>query len=504
MKPLHYASIVLLASLIVACNRPPATHDHAHDTMGAHDDHEHGTGTFSHTLFFNDYELFVEFPALIAGHTSTFAAHFTRLSSYKPVAEGKLTVSLIKGDQGIRHQVNAPATPGIFRPSLRPKVAGTHKLVFDLEMPGGDVRFEIPGINVFATADEAAHASAQEENTEAITFLKEQAWKTAFATQDVSWQPFHSVIHTSARVKGQPQSAQTLNAQIEGQVNLFAIPGQSVKKGELLAVIAPSGIENNLNTRLKESRIAFEKSRADYLRTKPLAERQMVSQKEFLHVESQYKQDSMRHYQLANQLSQYGLRITSPIDGFISSVHVTNGQYVDPGTVIMQVGSKSQLLIEAFVNQSDFQLVGGVFDAHFSFSNQKEIITLAALNGKVITNNPFVTEQTTRIPVTFSVLNNGRLMPGMYLEAFLKTGKREQALVVPLSAVIEEQGLYYVFVQIGGETFVKRQVEMAHSDGVFTEITSGLSVGERIVTQGAFQIKLASMSGDLPLHGHTH
>ncbi|MCA1745480.1 MAG: hypothetical protein LC643_07235 [Bacteroidales bacterium] len=47
-------------------------------------------------------------------------------------------------------------------------------------------------------------------------------------------------------------------------------------------------------------------------------------------------------------------------------------------------------------------------------------------------------------------------------------------------------------------------MELANNDGIKAEITSGLSVGERIVTQGAYQIKLAAMSGDLPIHGHTH
>ncbi len=95
-------------------------------------------------------------------------------------------------------------------------------------------------------------------------------------------------------------------------------------------------------------------------------------------------------------------------------------------------------------------------------------------------------------------------MPGMFLEAFLKTGMKEQALVVPLSSIIEEQGQYFVFVQAGGESFIKRPVELANSDGIRTEIASGLELGERIVTKGAYQIKLAAMAGDLPLHGHTH
>ena len=95
-------------------------------------------------------------------------------------------------------------------------------------------------------------------------------------------------------------------------------------------------------------------------------------------------------------------------------------------------------------------------------------------------------------------------MSGMFLEAFLKTGKKDKALVVPLTSIIEEQGQYFVFVQTGGESFVKRQVELANSDGIHTEITKGLSNGERIVAVGAYQVKLASLAGDLPIHGHAH
>jgi membrane fusion protein, heavy metal efflux system len=507
MKTILHLTIIVLASLFIACNSNQNKGGHTHDTVGghaAHDDHDHEEGTISYTLFSDDYELFVEFPALIVGQTSSFAAHFTQLSNYKPVSQGTLTVSIIQGNKGIRHSVDAPYSPGIFRPALQPKEAGIYKLLFELESPSGNVSFEIPQIQVFAIAEEAAHSTLEHESGDEISYLKEHAWKSDFATENVSMQPFYSVIHTSARVKGQAQSSVAVNAQTEGQANLIAVLGQSVRKGELLAVIASSGIENNINSRLQESRIAFEKSKADYTRIRPLVENQLVSQKDFLEIESQYMTDSLRYYQFANQISQNGLRVTSPIEGFISSINVSNGQFVDKSTVVMQISSKSELLIEAYVNQSDFQKVSGIFDANFSFSNNQEAITLHELNGKVTSNTAFVNENTTRIPVTFSVQNNGKLMPGMFLEAFLKTGRKEQALVVPLSSLIEEHGQFFVYVQTGGELFVKRQVVLANNDGVLTEITSGLSVGERIVTKGAYQIKLAAMSRDLPAHGHTH
>ena len=510
MKKIIYLPIVV-AALLIACNNSN-TGGHSHDTIGGHadhDDHGHasiaiGAGALSYTLFQNDFELFVEFPALTIGQTSSFAAHFTQLSTYKPVSQGKLTVSLVKGGKGIRHSVDAPASPGIFRPALQPKEAGVYKLLFELKSETGNVTFEIPDIQVYANADEAAHAIVEEDDGEAISYSKEQAWKTDFATQEVAYKPFYSVIHTSAKVKGQPHSTITLNAQVEGAVNLMTVIGESVKKGDLLAVITGSGIENNISLKLNESKIAFDKSKADYIRSKPLSEKQIVSQKDFLEVQSRYQQDSLHYYQLANVVSKKGLKVLAPFDGFVSNIAANNGQFVSNGASILTVNSKSELMIEAFVNQSDFQKVSGIFDANFAFAENKETITLQEINGKVASKNAFVNESTTRIPVTFSAQNNGKLMPGMFLEAFLKTGKKDKALVVPLTSIIEEQGQYFVFVQTGGESFVKRQIELANTDGIHTEITKGLTNGERIVTVGAYQVKLASLAGDLPIHGHAH
>lgn len=498
--------MVLISAVSVSCINDNKG-GHTHDAVGGHseyNDHGHEAQSLRYTLYSGDYELFVEFAALTVGQTSSFAAHLTQLSNYKPVLDGRLTVSIVKGLKGIKHSVDAPSSPGIFRPALQPKDPGTYKLNFAWVSSAGNVAFEIPQIQVYANADEAAHASQDEAGVNEITFLKEQAWKTKFATQEVVLKPFYSIIHTSAKVNVQPQSFQIVNAQAEGQISLFSVVGKSVKKGELLGTIAGSGIENNINIKLKESKIAFEKSKSDYLRTKPLVAKQVVSRKDFLQIEFQYKQDSLHYFQMANQVSQNGLKITAPIDGFVSRINVSNGEFVNNGSVILSIVSGNRILIEAFVNQSDFKKVSGIFDANFTFGEEKESITLADLDGKITSNTAFVNENDKRISVSFSGLNNGKLMPGMFLEAYLKTGLKDSAIVIPLSAIIEEQGQYYVFVQTGGESFIKRQVNIGNNDGISIEIDSGLSAGERIVTLGAYQIKLAAMTSALPLHGHTH
>ena len=149
--------------------------------------------------------MFVEFPVLVVGETSRFAAHFTVLAGHQPVREGSVTVSLIKGDKGIRHSVDAPSSPGIFGPSLQPKEAGVYQLVFDLKTPTYSDRIVLKDIPVFANVEEAEKAlDGEAENGNAITFLKEQAWKMEFQTAPVLRKEVYQTIPTSGVLESSP------------------------------------------------------------------------------------------------------------------------------------------------------------------------------------------------------------------------------------------------------------------------------------------------------------
>jgi len=96
-------------------------------------------------------------------------------------------------------------------------------------------------------------------------------------------------------------------------------------------------------------------------------------------------------------------------------------------------------------------------------------------------------------------------MSGSFVEAYLISSTGANALAVPNSSLMEEQGNYFVWVQVTPELFEKRQVQIGASDGVNTEIKSGITSNERIVTRGAMLIKLSQASGSLDAHsGHVH
>jgi multidrug efflux pump subunit AcrA (membrane-fusion protein) len=67
-----------------------------------------------------------------------------------------------------------------------------------------------------------------------------------------------------------------------------------------------------------------------------------------------------------------------------------------------------------------------------------------------------------------------------------------------------EAGRPYVFVQIGGEAFSRRYVEVASRDGDLIGIRSGVMPGDRVVTRGAYEVQLASAAKGLPAEGHVH
>ena len=77
------------------------------------------------------------------------------------------------------------------------------------------------------------------------------------------------------------------------------------------------------------------------------------------------------------------------------------------------------------------------------------------LNGRIISYGKSTTANSAFLPITFEIDNIGNLISGSAAEVFLKSSAIPNALVIPVSALMEEQGNFYVYVQLGGESFQK-------------------------------------------------
>jgi multidrug efflux pump subunit AcrA (membrane-fusion protein) len=105
----------------------------------------------------------------------------------------------------------------------------------------------------------------------------------------------------------------------------------------------------------------------------------------------------------------------------------------------------------------------------------------------------------------FAQVNDDVDMPeGSLTQVQIAMGNATQNTMIPVSALLEDYGSYFVIVQVSGEGFERRPIKIGKRNGENVEILQGLQVGEVVVTTGAYQVKMASMSGSTPAHGHEH
>ena len=112
---------------------------------------------------------------------------------------------------------------------------------------------------------------------------------------------------------------------------------------------------------------------------------------------------------------------------------------------------------------------------------------------------------TRTVPLIYEMTNSGgRLRVGQLLNLHVETQYAENTIAIPDSAIVEEGGQPVAFVQVGGETFQKRELTLGIREGEWVQVLFGISEGERVVTKGAMAIRLASVSNVIPAHGHAH
>lgn len=501
-----------LSTLLISCQSSGNSsnehdhegHNHALEAEG-HEEH----AVESKTLFSEQTELFVEYPTLIVGETSDFTTHLTHLETYKPYTEGKLTVSLIKGEKGIRQTLKAPNRDGIFIPSLMPKEAGKFTLVFDVESKYGKEQFCINDVVVFKNHEEAEKESPMHTEDESSTsFLKEQAWKIDFATSEVKATPFQEVIKTTGTLTPSANMEIQLVAQSSGIIHFYSpdiVAGKDINKNEPIIYISGKGLsENNIETKYIEAKAELEKAKAEFERATNLRSDQIVSEKDFLLAKTNFEKAQVNFNSINASYSDKGLTITSPVTGYICEINVSEGQFVEKGSLLGKIDRKSKLFLKVDVYQKHLQKLSQIKSANFKLPYRDEVFNTNALNGKLIAFGKDIHPDDYTTPLYFEIDFTPGLYAGSFVEVFLLSETANKVLNIQKSAVLEDQGIKYVFVQTGGESYTKRFVTLGADNGTDVEIISGLKAGERVVSKGVYFIKLASLAGSLPAHSHEH
>ncbi len=492
---------LLLAIAITACN-------HKHEETK--DEHDHEEPKLQFTAYNSDYELFIETDPFFTGTSVNVLTHISTIPDFRAFENGAVKLKLITGNNVTEQTLDSPVRKGIFSFDIKPVALGESRLVFEIIKNDKTSTLEIAGISVFKTEEEAHEAAEHEEHpmTNAVVFTKEQSWKVDFATELPTKIPFGQIIKTPAQVEAAQGDEIIVTALTGGIINYsgnILTEGKNIIEGQSLLHITGSAMaDKNSAVIYAESKNNYDKSRQEYERLKLLAEDKIVSEKELLSAKTQYENNKAIYENLQKNFGSSGQNVKSPMNGFIGVIFVKNGQFVEAGQPLLSIVQNKNLLIKAEVRQRYAPYLSSISTAVIKTTNGKTI-TLGELNGKILSIGQSLESDNYLIPVSLQVKNNGDFIPGEFVELFLKTDSGTQSLTIPNEALLEDQGSFFIFVQVTPELFEKREISIGATDGLRTEINGRLSEEERIVTKGAILVKLSQSSGALDPHaGHVH
>jgi len=504
------------------------------------DEYAHGAGEPEHAHdepemqveVVTDYtpasELFVEFPTLLIGQDSRFAAHVTRLDNFEPVRSGRMDVVLRRESRTVaRFRVDQPARAGLFTPTITPREVGEFELVIEVETPGMSVVHELGRFTVFANPGVARVTT--EAPTGEIGYLKEQQWSVPFSTTVARPVLLRESVPGTAVVRAPADGGARVIAPDDGYFTAFNVPraGQHIEAGDVLGYLVPRlGEGNDIGRLLVEldrarSRVGLAVQDLERLETLfgkgAVPERRVIEARAELDVaESEFNAARGRIEQrqggrASGGASEAGIALRAPVSGEIIDVAVSPGAFVRAGEALLWLAEPGRRWLEIRVPE-----------AHASHLKRASAAWLETPEGTVVLDaqrGAHVVQvagrvdpvsRTVAVTIEYPVDDAEDSVPrpptlvGQGLEAHVLLASAGERLAVPRGALIDDGGRLVVFVQTGGETFERRPVETGIRDGDWIEIVTGIEAGERVVSIGAWDVRLAATGGDEVGHGHAH
>ena len=344
---------------------------------------------------------------------------------------------------------------------------------------------------------------------------------------------------TGEVVDGGKKNLDLVSAPLVGRLVAAGEPlpriGETVEAGRVLSRVEPSLPSADLlslQVKLAEAEAdeirtaeALELAKAALLRIERLAKANAKSTRELEH--AQFEAESARaahsaatavkaRYQNARAyVEEYRPRadrnsqgfgplpLRAPISGTLVAVNAAPGERVTPAEDLFVILDASAVYVEARVPEYEANRLGKDPHAYLEIPNAG---TGEASRLPLELIYPGLEVDESRTVAFLYQVNNARalLRIGMSVEVLMEAGSKADAIAIPESSLVDEDGKYVAFVQVSGETFERRQLRLGVRDRGLVEVLDGISEGERVVTSEPWSIRLASLSTVIPAHGHEH
>jgi cobalt-zinc-cadmium efflux system membrane fusion protein len=498
-------SFILVLQLFIA-SAAFAGDDHPKgDTESSHD---HSTDKKAHsvavTQWTDQMELFMEYPVLTINQTGRFIIHLTVLDGFQPVRDGGIIlVFTSSGNKRYEFKATELLREGIFTPTIAIPEPGAYECHLEYSGPKASALFRIPHFIVYATTDAIPH-EVTAESADEIGFLKEQQWKIPFATAETEVREIKRAVWAIGEVLPSPKAYAEIIAPVDGIFQIaaggdLALPGSAVRRGDVLATLAPPLQGDSWVT----SRLAYEQAKRNFERAERLKKMDAISEREFEEARNEFEARKAG-FESIRGAGSVALTLKAPINGKIIEWAARPGQLARAGDKLMGVADPSVVWLKVNVYESDFRMMSHPVGARINSESTAGGLILTTADMRVLTTGGALDPVTRTIPVLLEVNNaSGYLTINESTPVELYSSDGDTAIAIPETAVYEDGGLDVVFVQTGGESFEKRMIRMGPRHAGWVSILDGLQPGDRVVTKGGYHVKLASTSAEIG-HGHAH
>jgi len=385
---------------------------------------------------------------------------------------------------------------------------------------------------------------AAASNPGTVKFLMEQQWLIRMKLAQVEEQTVARQITATGRVVPAANSQALVAPPVSGILSGRDLPrvGQRVAQGQTIAVIqqiatsaeqaqvraaaASASLENarldadrrTAAGEVETARIRLDLATKESARAQRLYDRKVFSERQLQAAEADLKAAKATYDAAVKRLdaltssqsvavarvgvgsANASYTVRAPLSGYVTKVNKSLGEQVAPGEAIVEISNLDTVWVEAPIFERDLNRLAGNVSATFTtpaYPNQE-------FKGVVLDVGAVIDEQTRAAKVIFQLANGGRaLRLGMQANVRLDAGEQVTAMMIPREAVLEQEGKKIVYVLLSGEEFERREVTVGDELGNKVAVLSGLHKGERVVTQGAYQLKLQELK-PAEAGAHTH
>lgn len=306
---------------------------------------------------------------------------------------------------------------------------------------------------------------------ESETSKSDSTKATPVSVMTVNSQSFNAYVEVQAQITGDENVLAT--SQAPGVVRTVHVqPGQKVGKGQTLATLDASAVEQQIKAMEAQLNLAS----TLYEKQQKLWAQNIGTQVQLLQAKAQYENLLSQKQALVAQRNMYTIK--SPISGVVDEVSLKEGDMASPGMSGIRVVSKDKLKAQASLGEN---YLGKVM--------QGNVVTLIFpdLNDSMRTKVTYVSQAVNPISRSFNVEvklpSNNRLHPNMSCKMKIANYENNNALVVPIRVIQKTADGDMLYVAEGNKAKAVIVTTGKNANGM-VEILGGLQSGDRIITAG--------------------